>query len=139
MIFFFSAIRRHIRDATLLKVAAASFLLKSAGLCLAGSISSIYLLQLLQMTSYALLAPAEVHYAAARVRREDMVKGQALISAAYALGCSAGNFAGGLLLPFGVPVLLASGVCMALAGTVVIFLTVNRQDSVAPEANEMIS
>lgn len=135
VIFSFSAIRKHVRDTTLLKIAAASFLIKSVGFCLAESISSIYLLQLLQMTSYALLAPAEVYYAGARVRRQDMVKGQAFITAAYALGCSAGNFAGGQLLAFGVSALLAAGVGMALAGTVVIFLTADRQDLVVPEPN----
>ena len=135
VIFFFSTIRKHARDTTLLKIAAVSFLLKSAGFCLVRRVEAVYLLQLLQMTSYALLAPAEVEYAGARVRQEDMVKGQALITAAYALGCSAGNFAGGQLLSFGVSALLEAGVGMALAGTVVIFLTADRQDASITEQN----
>ena len=57
--------------------------------------TTIYLLQLLQNTSYAFLAPTQVYYANAKVGSSDMVKGQAFITAAYALGCSAGNFMGG--------------------------------------------
>lgn len=139
VIFSFSAIRKHARDTTLLKISAVSFLLKSVGFCLVRRVEAVYLLQLLQMTSYALLAPTEVYYAGAQVRQEDMVKGQALITAAYALGCSAGNFAGGQLLAFGVSALLAAGVSMALAGTVVIFLTADRQDPNVPKQNMDVS
>ena len=57
-----------------------------------------------------------------------MVKGQAFITAAYALGCSAGNFTGGQLLTFGVRAILIAGIIMALVGTVIIFSTVNKSD-----------
>ena len=57
-----------------------------------------------------------------------MVKGQAFITAAYALGCSAGNFAGGQILTLGVDALLLSGILMALGGTAIVFLTVNQSD-----------
>lgn len=55
-------------------------------------------------------------------------KGQAFITAAYALGCSAGNFTGGQLLTFGVRAILIAGIIMALVGTVIIFSTVNKSD-----------
>ena len=38
-----------------------------------------------------------------------MVKGQAFITAAYALGCAAGNFAGGQLLSQGAGAILLAG------------------------------
>lgn len=128
IIFFFSKVRKHIRDTRLLKIAALSFLVKAILFYFAESITAIYLLQLIQITSYAFLAPTQVYYANAKVQRSDMVKGQAFITAAYALGCSAGNFAGGQLLVFGVDAILISGIMMALAGTVIIFLTVNKTD-----------
>ena len=59
-----------------------------------------------------------------------MVKGQAFITAAYALGCSLGNFTGGQMLNLGVSAMLLSGIMMALAGTVVMFLTVDRRDNI---------
>ena len=129
VIFCFSKIRTLARDTTILKISALSFLLKAVCFCFAGSISAIYLLQLLQITSYALLAPAQVYYAQARVGQSDMVKGQAFITAAYALGCSGGNFAGGQLLGIGVRALLLAGVAMAFAGTCIVFATVNRPET----------
>ena len=58
-----------------------------------------------------------------------MVKGQAFITASYTLGCAIGNFAGGQLLEhFDVVALLVAGIAMAAAGTLVLFLTVERQD-----------
>ena len=82
--------------------------------------------------TYAVLAPTEVTYASAKVRSGDMVKGQAFITAAYALGCSAGNFAGGQLLRLGVKQMLLGGIVMALLGCVILFATVNRKAGKRP-------
>lgn len=128
VIFCFSAVRKRISDIKLLKIAALSFLLKAVLFYFAGSISTIYLLQLLQITSYAFLAPTQVYYANAKVRGCDMVKGQAFITAAYALGCSAGNFTGGQLLSLGVDAILMAGILMALTGTLILFTTVTTSD-----------
>ena len=128
VIFFFSLIRKRSKDTRLLKIAALSFLVKAVLFYFAESITAIYLLQLLQITSYGFLGPVQVYYANEKVEQTDMVKGQAFITAAYALGCSAGNFAGGQLLGLGVDAILLAGIAMALLGTVIIFLTVNRSD-----------
>lgn len=127
----FSHIRSRISDTNLLKIAALSFLLKSVCFYFAGSIGAIYAFQLLQITSYAFLEPTQVYYAKAKVRPGDMVKGQAFITAAYALGGSVGNFAGGQLAAHGVQALLTAGIAIAAAGTVILFLTVNRKDRAA--------
>ena len=128
VIFFFSKIRARIADTNLLKIAALSFLVKAVCFYVAKDITTIYLLQLLQITSFAFLAPTQVYYAKAKVRSADMVKGQSFITAAYALGCAAGNFAGGQLLPLGVDAILLSGIAMAAVGTVIIFITVTKSD-----------
>lgn len=126
VIFFFSRIRGVLRDSAILKLAGVSFVIKAVGFLLARSIGAIYALELLQITSYALLAPAQVYYAGSMVRPGDMVKGQAFITAFYALGCAAGNFAGGQLLGYGVRAILLAGIAMAAAGTVILFATVKR-------------
>ena len=126
VIFFFEKIRKVFNDANLLKIAAVSFLIKAVGFYFAGDIRMIYLLQFLQISSYALLAPAQVYYAKEKVRKSDMVKGQAFITAAYALGCSAGNFAGGQLANQGVSAILLAGILMATAGTGIVFATVTK-------------
>ena len=128
VIFFFEKIRKVFRNTTVLKIAALSFLIKAVGFYFAGDIQTIYLLQFLQISSYALLAPAQVYYAKEKVRDNDMVKGQAFITAAYALGCAAGNFAGDQLLNLGVSAILLSGILMAVAGTAIIFVTVTKSD-----------
>jgi len=126
---FFTQVRARIPDARLLKIAGLSFLLKSVLLTVAPSVGSIYLIQLLQATSYAFLSPTQLYYADSRVAQSDMVKGQAFITASYTLGCALGNLIGGQLLSFsGVPALLYAGIIMAAAGTTIFFITVDRRD-----------
>jgi PPP family 3-phenylpropionic acid transporter len=134
VILWFDTVRKHIPDNRLLKLAGLSFLLKAVLFLIAPSVTSIYLIQLLQATSYSFLYPTQLYYANAKVQQADMVKGQAFITASYTLGCAIGNFTGGQLLAhFNVVALLIAGIVMAAAGTLVLFLTVDRKDCVAAE------
>ena len=82
------------------------------------------------MTSYAFLSPVQVYYASEKVSPADMVKGQAFITASYTLGCAMGNLMGGLLMEhFGIVSILVAGVVIAALGTLVLLLTVDRQDA----------
>lgn len=128
VIFCFRLIRKRLPDTKLLKISACTFLLKSVLLCFAKSIPTIYGIQLLQMTSYAFLEPTLVYYSRDSVGTSDLLIGQSFSTGAYALGCSAGNFVGGLLLPHGVSLILVAGVCMAAVGTVLILTTVQMRD-----------
>ena len=126
----FSFLYKRLRVTAILKIAAVSFLAKSILFYFAGNVTAIYFIQLIQITSYAFLAPAQVYYANEKVNSSDMVKGQAFITAAYALGCSAGNFAGGQLLPMGANAIMQAGIVMAAVGTGIMFLTVNQSDGI---------
>ncbi len=127
----FDWLRTKVSDTWLLKLAGLSFVLKSVLFLMARNVIAIYGIQLLQATSYSFLSPTQLYYADAKVSPADMVKGQAFITAAYTLGCAIGNFTGGQLLDlFNVRVLLWAGVAMAVAGTVVFFLTVDKKDRV---------
>ena len=96
---------------------------------MASNITAIYLIQLLQATSYSFVSPTRMYYANNKVKAADMVKGQAFITASYTLGCAIGNFTGGQILQIAdVRMLLMAGVAMAAAGTFVIFATVNKKD-----------
>ena len=128
VIFFFGKVRARINETNLLKIAAVTFLIRAVCLFFAGNITTVYLLQLLHITSYGFMHPAQVYYAGARVRPGDMVKGQAFSTAAYALGCSAGSFAGGQLLGLGVDAVLIAGIVMTGIGTLIIFATVTKPD-----------
>jgi len=130
----FDWLRTKISDTWLLKLSGLSFLLKSVLLLLAPNVTAIYGIQLLQATSYSFLSPTQLYYADSKVSPADMVKGQAFITAAYTLGCAIGNFLGGQFLDvFDIRALLWAGVAMALAGTVVFFLTVGKKDTVSAQ------
>lgn len=128
VIFFYSFFHKRFKNETLLKVSALTFLLKSILFCLAPAIGFVYMLEVLQSTSYGFLGPTQVFYAGSRVRPADMVKGQAFIATAYTLGCSGGNFAGGQLVNISVDAMLFAGVAMAFSATVILFLTLKKSD-----------
>ena len=124
-----AGIRRRISDNWLLKLAGISFALKAVLFLVSSNVMIIYIIQLLQATSYTFLAPIQMYYANNKIRPVDMVKGQAFTTASYTLGCAAGNFAGGQLISgFGIRAMLVAGVVIAFAGTAVFFLTVDKND-----------
>lgn len=126
---YLDKVRSKISDNWLLKIAGLSFVLKAVLFLLAGNVMTIYFLQLLQATSYTFLSPIQMYYANNKIGAADMVKGQAFSTAAYTLGCATGNFAGGQLLSFfDVRTMLLAGIAMAVIGTAVFFLTVEKKD-----------
>ena len=129
VLIFFTQIRNKLGNSLLLKLGGLSFLIKAILFLFADSITFVYLCQILQMTSYAFISPVQLYYADEKVSRSDMVKGQAFITASYTLGCALGNFAGGVLVEhLGVPAMLTAGIFMAAAGTLVLMLTVDKND-----------
>ena len=125
---YFDRVRKYVPINQLLKLSGLSFLLKSVLLLLAPSITAIYVIQLLQATSYGFLSPTQLYYANNKIAPADMVKGQAFITASYTLGCAIGNFTGGQLLEvFNVTALLIAGVAMAAMGTLILCVTVDRK------------
>ena len=126
---YFDKVRGKISDNWLLKLAGISFILKAVLFLAASNVMTIYIIQLIQATSYTFLSPTQMYYANNKISPADMVKGQAFITASYTLGCAAGNFAGGQLISaLGIRAMLLAGVAMAVAGTAVFFLTVDKKD-----------
>lgn len=138
VVFFFSRIRKRIHDLKLLRISAIMFLIRSILTLLAPNILTIYLIQTMHICSYSFMAPTQVYYAGAKVNAADMVKGQAFISASWALGCSFGNFIGGQLLPFGVRTLLMAGILMTILGSIVLFLTISKKDKAVTDTAEIL-
>lgn len=128
VIFFFQFFRRRCKVTTLMLISAFSFLLKAVLVFFARSIAAVYLIQLMQTCTYAILCPAQVYYAGAKVEVSDMVKGQAFLTAVFSLGCSAGSFLGGQLLGVSVDAMLLAGIGCALIGTLILLFTVNKRD-----------
>lgn len=128
VIFCFQFFRRRCKVTTLMLFSAFSFLVKAVLVYFAPSITAIYLIQLMQTCTYAILCPAQVYYASEKIHVSDMVKGQAFLTAVFSLGCSAGSFLGGQLLNFSVDTMLMDGIVTAGIGTVILILTVNKSD-----------
>lgn len=128
VIFCFQFFRRRCKVTTLMLISAFSFLVKAVLVYFARSITAIYLIQLMQTCTYAILCPAQVYYASEKIHVSDMVKGQAFLTAIFSLGCSAGSFLGGQLLNFSVDIMLMAGIVTAGIGTVILILTVNKSD-----------
>ena len=88
---------------------------------------AIYAAQLLQLVTYTFISPVQMYYAKECTSEADMIKGQSVITAVYALGCALGNLTGGeLITAFGVPVMLNIGLAATIAGLAVIALTVPK-------------
>ena len=85
-IFFYYKIRKLSSDTNLLKVAAVSFLIKAVGFYFAGNITTVYLLEVLQISSYALLAPAQVYYAKEKVKAKRYDKGTGIYDSGLCVG-----------------------------------------------------
>ena len=129
VIVFYSRFCRLFSSGRWLCIAAASFFLKSVLFLLARSVAAIYLIETLQIVSFSLYAPTSVYYARESVDASDMVKGQAMITAFYALGASLGNFLGGYLLDrAGVSALLRFGLVFAFVAVVILVLTTRIQE-----------
>lgn len=129
VIVFYSRFRTLLSSASSwLRIAAAAFLLKSVLLLVAKSVTAIYCIQILQIVSYSLYAPTSVYFARESVRPCDMVKGQAMITSFYALGCSLGTFIGGRLLDArGVSALLQCGVFFAVVSNIILSVSTRNQ------------
>lgn len=129
VIVFFDKVREKITDNWLLKLSGVFFLLKAVLFMVAPSVTTIYVIQIMQTVTYCFLAPTQLFYANNKIAPEDMVKGQAFITASYTLGCAIGNFIGGQILAwFNVKVLLNMGIIMTVLGTLILFAMVDRED-----------
>ncbi|MBO6119443.1 MAG: MFS transporter [Lachnospiraceae bacterium] len=78
------------------------------------SITAIYLAQLLQMFTYAIIIPATVYLSDEMMQEEDKNKGQSLVGLAVTLGFILGSFAGGQFISIGGTMLLKMG-CIVIA------------------------
>lgn len=129
VLLFFDRIQKRLSSSRILKIAGAMFTVKALLFLIAPSIESIYVIELLQMVTYAFLSPVQMYYARERVSAADMVKGQAFITASYTIGCALGNLIGGQIIAFsGVTAMLAAGIVMAALGTVILFVSSGQTD-----------
>lgn len=123
----FARVHKKLGSQKILFIAGISFIVKMLLLLTARSITAVYFIQLLQVTTYVFLSTDQMYYSRECVGNEDMVRGQSFITAAYALGCAFGNLVGGVLLSAsGVKAMLIAAVAGAVLGTVCLVICVPR-------------
>ena len=124
---FFPMIQKKIGSHKVMLTAGVFYCVKAVLFIFARSVMAIYAAQLLQLVTYTFISPVQMYYAKECTSEADMIKGQSVITAVYALGCALGNLTGGeLITAFGVPVMLNIGLAATIAGLAVIVLTVPK-------------
>lgn len=85
----------------------------------AKDVTGIYLLQILQPFSYAVLIGVQVYFSDQCMEEEDLATGQAFLGMSMAIGSTLGFFAGGVFIDrFGVGSMLLASSAIAACGTV---------------------
>ena len=129
---FFEKIQKKINILTLMRLAGIFYICKVALLLLATEVWHVYLIQLLQTFTYGFINPSLFYFVKQRIAEADMVKGQAIAVVAFTIGSALGSFVGGRAIDsFGLNVMLIMALIFASIGTVIINMTVNRNDKKA--------
>lgn len=127
---FFERIQRRTGVIILMRLSGFFYIAKALLLIWAPSITSVYLIELLQTFTYAFIYPSLYYLVLMRISTQDMAKGQALASAMFTLGMALGNSLGGVFINlFGLNIMLAIAACFAIVGTILINATISRQDT----------
>lgn len=97
VIFLYSKIRKVFKLNTLLIISMLSFILKAFALLTAKSVLVIYLAQIIQMSSFALIIPTMVEYVDTNMERNIAIRGQAFFTMTIVLGSIFSSLLGGII------------------------------------------
>lgn len=126
----FNIMRKKINCARLLKLSVVMFALKHLLTFLATNIFMIYVAQVLQIGAYAIFIPASVYYVNEVISKQDLVKGQSMVTVGITASGIIANFAGGILLDaVGVYHLLMIGVVVSVVGGLIVFGSIEKKKS----------
>lgn len=124
----FTRFQKRLKTANIMRLATLFFVLKAVAYLLARNVGHIYATQLLHALSFAPFMPALVYYSSEQMKRQDQVKGQAMVTTANTLGGVFGNTLGGFLTDqAGIFSMLLGGLVLVAAGAVSVFRGLARQ------------
>ncbi len=119
----FTLILKKISAKNLLLISGVAFLIKTAILIFAKSMTALYVSQCFQLFAYAVFIPASAYYVSETMEELDQVKGQAFITTAITVGGVFSNFICGRILDgLGVKPMLLTGTAVNAAGVVIAFI-----------------
>ena len=113
----------------LIIIASLFYIVRSIMICFAQDIVIIYLSQILQMLTFALIVPASVHLTNDMIEDNDQYEAQAFLGATVTVGLIFANFIGGNVLQlYGIDVLLQVLVLLTVLGSVFALITLAFND-----------
>lgn len=126
-IFLYDKIERHISNVKLLKIAVLCFSLKALCYCLSSSLIGLYLTQLLQPISLALMVPAFVSFINKLMNEKEIVRGQSLYVMATTLSSILATTVGGYLIDlYSVRTMLDACLIISTISAIVFCLLVDK-------------
>lgn len=123
----FPVLLKRFKCSTLLKFSIVMFIAKHTLTYLSSDMIMIYGAQVLQMFAFAIFTPASVYYVNKLIDKENLVKGQSMITVIYCASGIIANFAGGLLLDsLGVGKVLLIGVILTVIGALIALFSIEK-------------
>ena len=124
----------------LIVFSAAGFFVKAFLTQIASSISGIFFATVFEMIGYGLFAPITIYYVAELFDKNDGVKGQSLLTLAYAVGCVLSSISGGVVLgAFGEHQLLMISSAASGIGAILVSLSLPYIDKRIKPKNKIFS
>ncbi len=127
MMFLYSRMLRLLDSGRWIIISGVVFVVKAVAIFLAPNVMGLYLAQLLQMVSYAVITVASVYFISDIVDREDTAKGQALFTMAVTIGNVVASAIGGRIIDkMGVNAMLEVTIALSAVGAVVMWIGVKK-------------
>ena len=118
VLFTFSFIMKKIKVGNLMILACAGYILRAVLYFVSINIGMIYITQLSQICSFAIIAAASVYFTGTSVREEDHATGQAFMTGMMSAGTVLGSLFGGAILDYvGMRALLSVNILLSVIGT----------------------
>lgn len=121
MMMLFGLFRKKLKPVMWPFLAGIFYIIRTIGTMLTPGVAGFYVMQALQMFSWALLAVSSVFYVSSVVDPDDEVRGQAAFTTTLTIGSIISSFLGGMLLDTsGFNGMMIFTIIAAIAGTVII-------------------
>ena len=131
VMFFFLKILDKVEAKKLIIMASLFYIVRSLMICFAQDIVAIYLSQILQMLTFAVIVPASVHLTNDLIEDNDQYEAQAFLGATVTVGLILANFIGGNVLQlYGIDVLLLALVLLTVLGSVFALIAMAFNDKI---------
>ena len=117
VLFTFSYIMKKVKVGSLMIIAALGYVLKAVMYFSSVNIAMIYITQLSQICSFAILAAASVYFTGMVVDHKDQTTGQAFMSGMVSAGTVLGSLFGGAIIDhMGMRAMLSVNIFITIAG-----------------------